>query len=364
MQEPLLTIIIPAYNASKYIRGCLNSILAQDCFPQSQVIVIDDGSKDSTAAIVRGYTLRYPNIELTCQPNSGVSVARNHGLDMARGEYISFVDADDMVGAVYQNCLPYLYDTGTPFYCGDMTIVYGQCRDNGPANPLGDNKYFSRLIDSARKNNAEIAFGGKISIHGELYSMSTLLYSNDSVMDSSPETKHTLLSQSDTRESANFAVYRRDLLNKHNLRFEPDMPLDEDILFCMLATLHANRVSTVRDSLYLYNRHCGSLTNYSDHVSSATARGMYSRAIIQRYGSFLSALAKYPQYAKTYKKYMREYCAMSYAGIRSHLRYFPLPSCNFCMAQTCQECRHNNKNLARLERGLAKLLPNRNQHTK
>lgn len=364
MQEPLLTIIIPAYNASKYIRGCLNSILAQDCFPRSQVVVIDDGSKDSTAAIVRGYTLRYPNIELISQPNSGVSAARNRGLDVARGKYISFVDSDDMVGAVYQNCLPYLYDTGTPFYCGDMTIIYGQCRDNGPTNPLGDNKYFSRMIESAQKNNAEIAFGGKISVHGELYSMSTLLFDHDSVFKSTPADKHLAIKQSDTRESANFAVYRRDLLNKHNLRFEPDMPLDEDILFCMLATLYAKNIATVRDSLYYYQRHCGSLTNYSDHVSSVVARSIYSRAIIQRYGAFLTELAKYPEYATTYNKYMHEYCAMSYAGIRTHIKYFPLPACAVCAAKSCQDCKHNAKNLARIERGLTKLLPNHNQHTK
>lgn len=363
MKQPLLTVIIPAYNAADYIRGCLDSIIVQDCFNDSQIIVVDDGSKDSTAKIVQGYTHRFPNIELHSQPNSGVSVARNRGLDLARGEYISFVDSDDMVGAVYENCAPYLRNTKTPFYCGNMVIVYGQCQGAGPTKPLGDNKYFSRMIDAARNNKSEIAFGGKVTVNGELYDLSTLIYASEATFDESAPSKYSIIKQSDSRESANFAVYRHDFLKQHKLRFEPDMLLDEDILFCMLAALYAKNITTVPDSLYFYQRHPGSLTTYMAYLPDSASFRRYSSANIQRYGSFLQELAKYPQYADTFKKYMREYCAMSYLAIKSHMCYFPLPDCCYCSNKTCEGCETCVKNLARIERGLKRLMPNR-EHTK
>lgn len=98
-----LTIIIPVYNGERYIGACLGSLLGQ-LSDQHEVILINDGSTDATNEIIKREFSAYIEqgilIKLSVE-NGGVSVARNHGLNRARGRYISFVDADDMVSPDY-----------------------------------------------------------------------------------------------------------------------------------------------------------------------------------------------------------------------------------------------------------------------
>ena len=95
---PTLSIIVPAYDAAGFIEDCLGAILAQ-MGPKHELIVIDDGSRDATVTKVEALAARHPAclVKLVRQPNGGVSVARNRGLFEARGEYIVFVDADDLL---------------------------------------------------------------------------------------------------------------------------------------------------------------------------------------------------------------------------------------------------------------------------
>ena len=93
-----LSMIIPVYNAEKYLAECLDSCLAQD-LPQAdyEIICINDGSKDGSLSILRSFEARHSNITVIDQPNGGVSVARNTGIDAARGDYIWFIDSDDLI---------------------------------------------------------------------------------------------------------------------------------------------------------------------------------------------------------------------------------------------------------------------------
>ncbi len=93
-----LSIIIPVYNVHAYIRRCLESCLAQDLPPgQFELVLVNDGSTDNSEEICREYAAQHPQVTLICQENHGQSVARNRGLDKARGEYVWFVDADDWI---------------------------------------------------------------------------------------------------------------------------------------------------------------------------------------------------------------------------------------------------------------------------
>jgi glycosyltransferase involved in cell wall biosynthesis len=92
-QEPAVSVVVPAYNAQKYIQDCLRSILEQD-YPRLQVIVVDDGSTDDTAAHVQA--LNDARVLYKRQPNSGSAVARNLGVEMADGDYVAFCDSDDL----------------------------------------------------------------------------------------------------------------------------------------------------------------------------------------------------------------------------------------------------------------------------
>ena len=96
----LFSIIIPVYNADKYIEKCIESIISQDR-NKFEIIVVDDGSTDNTGIICDKYSNKYSNIKVFHTENKGVSRARNLGLSEAIGDYILFVDADDWVTSDY-----------------------------------------------------------------------------------------------------------------------------------------------------------------------------------------------------------------------------------------------------------------------
>lgn len=89
---PLVSVVIPCYNAERYIGATIRSVLAQDV-DGLEVIVVDDGSRDRSVELVRAL---FPQVRLVEQANAGVAAARNHGLSLARGEWVAFVDADDI----------------------------------------------------------------------------------------------------------------------------------------------------------------------------------------------------------------------------------------------------------------------------
>ena len=96
--HPILSIIIPLYNCEKYIKQCLDTIFRQEMNESDfEVIVIDDGSKDSGYSLASEYAKRYQNIIVIKQENQGVACARNNALEKATGDYVTFVDADDML---------------------------------------------------------------------------------------------------------------------------------------------------------------------------------------------------------------------------------------------------------------------------
>lgn len=95
MIKPSVTVVIPAYNASSFIEETIASVLSQT-FTNFEVLVVDDGSTDDTAAIIDRISQQDKRVQLISQSNQGVSVARNHGLQAAQGELIAFLDSDDL----------------------------------------------------------------------------------------------------------------------------------------------------------------------------------------------------------------------------------------------------------------------------
>lgn len=95
-KKPLISVIIPIYNVEKYLRKCLDSVLAQS-YINLEIILIDDGSTDQCFEICDTYGKKDSRIKVVHKENGGISSARNIGLDMATGEYICFVDSDDYI---------------------------------------------------------------------------------------------------------------------------------------------------------------------------------------------------------------------------------------------------------------------------
>lgn len=103
LNKPLISVIVPVYNTENYIRECLDSILSQT-YTNLEIIVINDGSKDRSEQIIQEYVAKDIRVKYFKQENSGQSATRNRGMDIAQGEYISFIDSDDIINK-------YLYET-------------------------------------------------------------------------------------------------------------------------------------------------------------------------------------------------------------------------------------------------------------
>jgi glycosyltransferase involved in cell wall biosynthesis len=91
MAAPCISVIVPAYNRERYLGAALESALEQDC-PPLEIIVVDDGSTDGTARVARSY----PEVRYLYQSNQGAATARNTGIAASRGEYLTFLDSDDL----------------------------------------------------------------------------------------------------------------------------------------------------------------------------------------------------------------------------------------------------------------------------
>ena len=117
MDKCRLSIIIPVYNVEEYLDRCLGSILDQD-FTSYEVILVDDGSTDSSSLICDRYSATDPRFRTLHKPNGGVSSARNAGLELAKGEYIMFLDSDDSL-------LPYALDDMMDVVVGEDMVVAG-----------------------------------------------------------------------------------------------------------------------------------------------------------------------------------------------------------------------------------------------
>lgn len=113
----LISIIIPLYNGEKHIESCLDSVIAQT-YEDIEVLVVDDGSKDAGAAVVNKYQEKEPRVKLFQKENGGVSSARNLGIKKASGDYIMFLDCDDILK---KDCCEVLIDVISKQKC-DLAV--------------------------------------------------------------------------------------------------------------------------------------------------------------------------------------------------------------------------------------------------
>ena len=93
-ETPKVTVLVPCYNVEKFLPQCLESLIGQS-LRQLQIVCINDGSTDSTLAVLRSYAARDKRIQIIDKPNSGYGASMNRGLDAARGEYVGIVESDD-----------------------------------------------------------------------------------------------------------------------------------------------------------------------------------------------------------------------------------------------------------------------------
>ncbi|WP_333626004.1 glycosyltransferase [Sphingobacterium siyangense] len=121
LKEPLISIIIPVYNVEQYLPECLTSVISQT-YRNLEIILINDGSTDGSGSICAAYAKNDVRIKVINKTNGGLSDARNMGLDLANGEYVSFVDSDDIIDKNFiRNLLQVLLDSKASISMCDYT---------------------------------------------------------------------------------------------------------------------------------------------------------------------------------------------------------------------------------------------------
>lgn len=243
--NPKLSIIIPAYNAEKTVETLLQSI---DCsfIEGVEVIIVDDGSSDSTVTIVKDFKSRHTgyHIKLFQKTNDGVSSARNYGLQMASAEHIIFCDSDDeLLSGALEVILKYLSIDAD-------WIMY-------------------RIRRSDRGQSFHKSWQGQ--------------YTNKEIIDN----MDGWLTDSGLLNSPVNKVYRNSIITKNKLRFREDLPLGEDLQFNLqYLEAAAGKIIVVEQELYLYNTNESVATvryypNYPEHRMAAL---VLLQAFYQRHG--------------------------------------------------------------------------------
>lgn len=214
-------MIIPVYNVEKYLRRCLDSVIAQT-YQKLEIICVDDGSIDDSGKICDQYAVRDARIKVIHQENQGLSAARNRGLDAAEGEYIAFVDSDDYIlEDMYKKMLDKLLN-----YNVDLCVCQWQYE-------FSDGRQVVK-----RKNIDPTIYGRKASLEFARF-LYMGNYENGVVV------------------AAWNKLYRRALLDK--IRFEGR--IHEDEAFCGRIMAKNISVYVMEEQFYVYAQNGDSLTN-------------------------------------------------------------------------------------------------------
>lgn len=227
MQQKELSIIIPVYNAEKYIGRCLQSILKCP-EPGIEVVVVDDGSKDASLSVCREIADKDSRLNVFSKENGGVSSARNFGLDNAHGRYITFCDADD-----------YYEDDAISFLMSELL---------SSQNDLIFFSFYLEPMNSSKK----------------VYGATDLAQSQQVELTYIKDNFWKLLNEGMINSSWN-RIFQRERIEKMKLRFRTDMTFSEDGLFNVMYLRDLNEKSKIQ---YLAKP----LYNYVSNEGQATRK--------------------------------------------------------------------------------------------
>jgi glycosyltransferase involved in cell wall biosynthesis len=224
MNAPDVSVIVAVYNTMPYLTRCLTSLVNQSIgLERLEIIAVDDGSTDGSSAELDRFASEYPDVvKVIHQPNSGGPAGpSNRGLDAATGRYVFFVGADDYLGR----------------------------------------QALDRLVAAADTYDADVVAGRMVGVNSR-YAHQAIFASNQMSVDlfDSPLPYHL----------SNTKLFRRDLLDKHQIRYPEDMPVASDQPFTFEACLRAERISVLSDYEFYYSvrrRNARNITYASDELA-------------------------------------------------------------------------------------------------
>lgn len=255
-----VSVVVPVYNCENYLRKSINSLINQTIFENIEFIFVDDGSTDRSAEIINEYCQNYDNMIFIRQTNKGVAAARNRGMQEAKGEYISFFDADDIAKKnLYEKLYHLINDNSADISVVDYSMVF----EDGT-----EKKHRGNLNKILNKNDAMKSFF------------------SDNTICSNPVDK----------------MFRKDIVK--SCEFPYGYAIGEDMFFVYQALKKSNKiVIDSTESLYIYCIHSGSAMKkkFSDKYIDA----------VRLAGRILS---DYPRKEKLYNyaeaNYIHEICKM------------------------------------------------------
>lgn len=207
-----ISVIVPAYNAEKHLRECLNSIVNQS-YQNLEIILVDDGATDNTGKIFDEYKNEDSRIKVIHQKNCGLSAARNIGIDNATGKYIMFIDSDDFYE---KNSCELLYNEISKRDADYVIGNYIHTNSNGE-------KWDQPLFDTEKYDNFELSVK---DYKKSFFVMNSVVWNK---------------------------IFKREFINQYKLRFI-DRALAEDALFSIFCYTHTKKAYYINDVIYNYRQ--------------------------------------------------------------------------------------------------------------
>lgn len=209
-RSPFISFIIPVYKVEDYLRECLDSILSQD-FSNYEIVLVNDGSPDNSPFICDEYAKKYSQIIVIHKKNGGVSSARNMGLDIAKGEWIWFIDADDFIK--------------------DKSLVH--------------------LVPTILSCDCDTVFHGLIQVYEDGTQIEEL-HIADLVSD-----KNTFLAHNYCFQNG-MMLFKADIISQNNLRFVEGIKMGEDLEFQYRYLMMCKKPVRIEGNYYYYRHRDGS----------------------------------------------------------------------------------------------------------
>lgn len=218
--NPKISVILPVYNAEKYLCETLDSVIS-GAFADFEIIAVNDGSTDGSLDILRSYAERDNRVKIIDKPNTGVSDTRNVGISAAEGEYLAFLDADD---------------------------IYAP-------------EYLERMYSAAEESGADVTVCGYITFHGDAPAFAA------SVSQAAKPTNIKELLGTGLMTSMCVKLVRRQVVTENNIEFDKNLAFGEDLFFSWKVCLASEKTVKVSDVLYGYRMSSdGATMRYHDRL--------------------------------------------------------------------------------------------------
>lgn len=241
---PKVSVIVPVYKVENYIHKCIESILSQT-FTDFELILVDDGSPDSSGAICDEYAAKDSRIVAIHQKNGGPSAARNTGLSVASGKYVCFVDSDDYISENTLSIAVPQMEKGYDLVVFQFTMI----DENGNCKKI--NYKTGEYIVGQSKERVNFIVNELLQYHfgWEPYCR----------------------------------LFRRDIIEQHKLRFDNSIMFAEDMGFSLLYFAYAKKLLVLEDYLYYYIQHSSSIMASQNSCLNAGTMTELAKGVLSFY---------------------------------------------------------------------------------